>query len=278
MDQPDYTNFHDGYPVAGRWENATIDLFIEALERYRSKLAPVNKPGNTEIEEEIQEVDWLISFLNEKKTEDHHAAHFGLETRYYRLITNLMHKYYAILHSELKQKREKVFIKGALQAEETKVNELHRILQLPLFQKLAWRDILTDDLSLSGISANKDITDPVIKQQITIQNMYAPAVFGINNGQVIQNEYSSIIKVLHDFSRDIVAASDIPENIKRDSLADIIAMQSQLEKEKPSKDMLNAGLKSLGILSNAATVITFAPTGMQYLEKLGQLLQQVKLF
>jgi hypothetical protein len=275
MDDQRLASIGDHVVIHGSWERTTLDIFVEALERYLQKLDKDNLEGNTQINDEVGFVEWLIDHL--ETPDDMHRINISmsLDAEYYKLLSDVLHKYYTALHNDLSVKKRKTSTVGALEAEEKKVEEIRRILQLPTFVHIPRRKTLVQDLSLPELTAPHTVQDPIVKQQIDIQNMYGPAVFGINYGQVISNDNKELIDVLHNFAREIVNANELSDNIKREALADIQTIQAQLDKKNPIKSVVTGAAESLGMLANAVAVMTFGPTVKHYIEKIAELLKKI---
>lgn len=275
----DDRNIHDEETVIRQWRGSTLKLFVEAFNRYLQLLVPHNSPNNKKVSEEIRLVRALVQHIKNqlaKADDDYDIVDLPLEGKNYKLLSDVLHKYYAIERSELENKKKVNLVEGALEGEEAEVEKMREILQLPLFQQIERRRTLVPDLSLP--EQKKDtpqLSEAKIQQQITIGNLYGQAVFGDNFGQLQQSNNQELLTTLQELFKIVSDAKDLPVEIKGTAIANIQTLQAQALSPKPDRTIVDKARASLSSLADASQVAQFGITIAPLLHKISELLSNI---
>jgi len=270
-----YEEKNDNTTLRANWEENTIALFINALRVYVKCLEPFYKKGNEKIEKEIKDMRKLINYLVQIKSDE--KSNWGgfieiyfMKSTYSRL-TDILNKYNSILKQIYRQKKEKILVDGALEAEEKELENLKEVLNKDPFIYDVRIKTLVPDFS-SAFPETASVPTSQIGQPINIEKFYGQAVFGNNYGQVIQNNNQEFIKELQDFSTKIMESNDVTPEVKKDAIIDIQMLVAQSNKSKPDISIMQKAVKSLSVLANITQVAGFV---LPHLDKIQNFINSI---
>lgn len=172
MDNQDNTPIAPSENKRTQWSGKTIKIFVEALAKYKRLLTPYAGKDNARVQKEIKQIGRLMSHFREKLGEaqdDYDFVEINFLGSTYGLLSDVMHKHWAILKSQLKRKKGISRVEGALEGEEMEVKKITEILHNPFWQRVTRVKTLVPDFSEPGNvkSASGDKQPSTIKQQIS---------------------------------------------------------------------------------------------------------------
>lgn len=255
----DQNQYDDRQVVTGRWEAKTLKLFIEILTKYSQILQPHSLDGNEKIKKELKRVSHYVSHI--QSSLDRSEADWDLEElvmagEEYGLLLDLLFKEKSSLNQEYREKKERVFIDGALEGLESKIQKITDILNTDVMQRAPRKKALVQTLRFSNEPKNNP--DSVQYSQTIIGNVFGSAVVS-NTGTIkveMKQEVSQAYELLKELT-DLVRELSLESTQKNDIYLDIQTLQSQLSKQKPNKGIMTGALNSLEALGNVAQISDF---------------------
>lgn len=265
--------------VNSHWRVSSIKVFIEAFQRYQHLLKPHNLKGNEEVIKEIDKAKRLIKYFREriKGKNDYQLAEVPCMGSTFGLIRDVLYKYWNFKKAELKKKKVKTFVKGALEGEEKEVEKIREILQVPFWQRVTRGKTLVPDFT-SQAPKKKERKKPMphVKQNISIKYLHGQAVFGVNYGKLVQTRNKKLVKVLQSLLDEIVASEGASEEIKDSVIGDIRTIESQVIKPKPDKNILKKAWKSLDTAIKTAKIAELTQKAVPYIEKIKDWIEKLQ--
>lgn len=269
---------NDSFAIRTNWETSTIDLFVNVIKAYLKCLEPFYKKGNEKIEKEIKEMKKLIAYLRQQQRSEN--SNWGgfievyfMKSTFGRLV-DILNKYNSMARQIFREKKEKILVDGALEAEEKELEHLEKILNIEPFLYVPRVPALVPDFS-AAFFESAPVPQSQIGQPINIEKFYGQAVFGPNYGQMVQNNYQEFIKELQDFSIKIMRSNDIPPEVKKDAMVDIQTLTAQLNKTKPDATIMQKAASSLSVLANISQIASFV---VPHIDKIQHFISQLKLW
>ena len=173
-----HKNYHSGMSglenlsnaelLTTNWKPSSLRIFIYALNSYLVKISPKQAVGNNRISDEVKFVKKMIQKFRggmKNAEDDSDDVEVVMEVEGYKLLSDLIHKYWAYNNRRLKIDREKNTVEGALEGKEREVEGIRDLLQNEVFQKMERRKALVDNLFVEPITKDTDRSE-TINQQI----------------------------------------------------------------------------------------------------------------
>lgn len=255
----DQNQYDDRQVVVGRWEVKSLKLFVEILTKYSQILQPHSLDGNEKIKKELQRVSNYISHIQssiDKSETDWDLEELVMAGEEYGLLLDLLFKEKSSLDQELREKREQIFIDGALEGLENKIQKITDILNTDVMQRAPRKKALVQTLRYSNEPKNN--SDSIQYSQTIIGNVFGSAVV-TNTGTInveMKQEVSQAYELLKELT-DLIRDLSLRSTQKNDIYLDIQTLQSQLSKQKPNKGIMTGALNSLEALGNIAQISDF---------------------
>jgi hypothetical protein len=244
--------YHDEQSIAGKWEKRNLVIFKDAIIRYLQILEPLKGEGNHDINSEITDWQTILQTINneiEKLLDDRDQGSLPLYGKNYGKLCDILSKNCSAKKQLLDEARRKVLAEAAHQGKTEELEKINSVLSLDFWTTVNRKKALVD----SFYPVEEPKQEQSVALQITIGNLYGQFA-AFNNGTMIQNN-NDAVEALKEVT-DALITSKLSDTEKQDALADVQTIQSQLNKEKPNKSILNAALISLQTAANLAQVLT----------------------
>jgi hypothetical protein len=254
----------DNKVVSLQWRGQSLDLFCDVLSKYETLLAPHNTSGNASIQEEVRKIRAYREHIDvpRKNCEDPFdmrglvmmAGEFGL-------IIDLLWKELSALNQEYREKKERVFVEGALEGLESRISLVKEVLELENMTHIPRKKAKVDSL-YSPTPTQQSLGKQSVQYHQTIMgNVFGAAVVA-NYGKVeveLKADMQEAFKLLQELT-ELIKQMPADDRVKSDAFVDVQTIQTQLSKQSPSKTIVNAGLASLGVLADTAQISDFFST------------------
>lgn len=251
--------YNDGQSVSTNWEIVSLKVFVEILTKYRQILQPHSVDGNDKIKEELRKISNYIDHIQlsiDRSNSDWGLQELVMTGEEYGLLLDLMFKEKSALDQDLREKKQRVFIEGALEGLENKIQKITDILNTEVMKRAPRKKALVETLRYA--SEPKTSSESVQYSQTIIGNVFGAAVVS-NTGTIeveMKQEVSQAFEALKELT-DLVKDLSIEPSQKNDIYLDIQTLQSQLSKQKPNKSIMRGALSSLEGLGNVAQISDF---------------------
>jgi hypothetical protein len=264
-------------PVVFNIEEHNVRTLIEALGLYSNALGSVPNPNET-IKKELRYAGVAIQILYAGLEQAWGMPTITMDRNLWELTKSVGVEYLTAKSSKLELVKAAELVNGSTDQDQLALEQLSGFLDADGVKGLEMKTLLVKSFS-SLMPSDGDMAD---KMTIQVQagNVYGQLVVaGTNNGSITQNNsYTEIYKTLDELTAELSNESnDILPETRSDALGDIQSIQAQLTKSKPSKSVIDAALKGLSVVADAAQVGQVAVTLAPHVHTLTQLLSQIHL-
>lgn len=254
----------EGKVVSMNWRGQSLDLFFDVLSKYEALISPHNISGNTAIKEELRKVKAYknhISIARKKCDDLLDMTELVMTAGEFGLIVDLLWKELSALNQEHREKKERIFVEGALEGLEAKIALIQEVLGLEFVSHIPRKKVKVDSLYTSTQTTQPLAKESVQYHQTIMGNVYGAAVVA-NYGEVeveIKAEMQEAFRLLQELT-ELIKQMPADERVKSDAFVDVQTIQTQLSKQLPNKTIVNAGLASLSVLADTAQIADFFTT------------------
>jgi hypothetical protein len=272
----EYSNIGDDDIVATQWTRPTLKLFQRALARYLELLSPHSSQGYTKIQNEVSLVKALSNHFREVERnceEDFDLREVDLRGEHLKLLSDVLHKYEAQKHDELRRKKTTNSVEGALEKEEAELEDLRNILRLKIFQETPRRAALVQGFHTSAPAKSKDNSESGqkhIKQNINVGTLYGQFVAGDNYGSMQQDNSKELRESLQKLLELLSEEKVLESETKRSAISDIQVIQNESVKTKPNKRILKFAWDSLKTLPDLVKITEMGMKIQPHIEEIGK--------
>lgn len=247
-------DWHDEQNVPGDFEKQTLIVFKFAILKYIQCLEPLIGDGNHAINKEIEDWNAILLRINrliKGLTNNNEMDKLNLLGKNYGKLYDILWKHHNAKKQLLDEKKKVVLEEAAHEGATEELAEINRVLQFDFWNHVTRHKALVESFYPKE-EPKKESQN--VQMQITIGNLYGQFA-AFNNGTMVQNNNTEAVEALRAIT-DALVASKLPDQEKQEALLDIESMQSQLKKERPNKNLLEAGLTSLQVAANIAQIVS----------------------